>query len=604
MSFMKRLLLGILLLAANLYTNAQLSVSRNWNWVTGGYSPGQVNFTINECVTDSFNNVYIAGFYTDSVRFAGQSYQALRGHSSFGGQRKSSNLFLAKIDSSGTLSWFRTLPGSTLMLGGGLVLDKAGSTGKPGSGGNVYVSFGFCDWIFPGNDSTISRSGHPDIGLAKFSVSGNLQWTKTWGTRGGELVSNLAIDSNDHLFFTGAFSTDLPASIVTINFGNFGLTNTGGSSAQFLVKTDTSGTVLWAKKIAEPAAFNSNMAKVRTNLRTGEVYVTSGFTALTNFCGTQLSTRRSTSTQDMYLAKFDNSGNFQWLRSAGSTGSSSGYALIGTDIAFDKSNHVYLIGAEGRHDFDSIIFDNGMFIRIGPGFLAKYNRAGQMAWAKAVGQHYAGALQYTQTMPLGIAIDDRDRVFVAGRFAERAVFGNDTLAGPRYGYYYPFVAWYDTSGNTVMGETTTGARAGISSVSVTRTGSVYVSGFSDYIYQNLTSLYFGTHSFTFPQQDDGAFVAKLHVPYPKSSSVVSKVLQDEDEPLVYPNPANTEVSIIMRRTNFENIEIIDMQGRVLMQVKAAPKYQEIALSAIANGNYFIRFSGKNGVVTKIISVYH
>lgn len=601
---MKRLLLGILLLTAGLYANAQPPVARNWNWVAGGYSPGMVNFVITSSVTDSLNNVYFTGSYTDSVRFAGQSYQATRGYSSFGGQRKSSNLFVAKMDSSGNLTWFRSLPGSTLMFGGGLVIDKAGSTGNTARGGNVYMSFGYCDWMFPGNDSTLSRSGHPDIGLAKFSVSGDLKWTKNWGTRGGELMSNLAIDSNDHLFFTGAFSTDLPASIVTINFGSYSLTNSGGSSAQFLVKTDTSGTVMWAKKIAEPAAFNANMSKIRANLRTGEVYVTSGFTNLTNFCGTQLTTRKPTSNQDMYLAKFDNSGNFQWVRTGGSTGSSSGYASTGTDIAFDKSNHIYLIGAEGRHDFDSIIFDNGRFIRIGPGFLAKYNSAGQMAWVKAAGQDYPGALLYTQTMPLGIAIDEKDRVFVAGRFAARAVFGNDTLAGPNYGYYFPFVAWYDTSGNAVMGETTTGARAGISSVSVTRTGSVYVSGFSDYVYQNRTTVYFGPHSFTFPYQDDGAFVAKLHIPFPKSLGVIPTTLDEEDVPLIYPNPANTEVSIIMRRMNFETIEVLDMQGRVLIQEQATSTHQKIALRAMATGNYFIRFSGKKGVVTKTISVLH
>lgn len=560
---MIRFLFPFLLLACFVQNSfAQAPVPRQWHWVTGGQS-GTSYPVIHASVADTFRNVYITGYYRSNITFNNQSYTG----------RGSRNIFLAKIDSNGNALWFYNLPSHSLGEGTGVVLDKAG---------NAYMSFYFTDRIYPLNDTLHATSGLADIGVVKIKPNGQQQWIKTWGTFETESISNLAIDANDQIYFTGNYATG--RSGYTINFNGHTLSNTDPYT-QFLAKMDTSGTVLWAKNIAAPGYTHFNT--IRANAQ-GELFITGAFPAPTvNFNGTQL-TRKPNTAENMYLAKFDNSGNIQWARSAGSASRSGTNVLRGNDLCLDRSGNIYLVGDEANaYYFDSVVFDNGMFITVSSGFLAKYTASGQLIWVKKVGQDYPGSPVWTDTKPRHISMDRWQRIFISGYYHLSAVFGTDTLRATQSTYFDHFIACYDTAGNSSMGENL--VRSGAGPVSTTSSGAVYVCGTAN------MSMMFGNHHFQLSTVS-GMFVAKLFVQPPKGENPNNIVRQGTavDAPLIYPNPASVVLKMELPKLNFERLEIIDVQGRVWVKANVTQRHQQIDLPDIPAGTYFIRFIGQEG----------
>jgi hypothetical protein len=145
---------------------------------------------------DSNNNVYITGSTRGS----------LDGNTSAG----STDAFLAKYDSTGTIVWTRQLGSISFDLANSVAID---------SNNNVYIT-GYTEGSLDGNTND---GENDDAFLAKYDSTGTRLWTRQLGSTSYERARGVAIDSNNNVYITG--HTD----------GSLGGTNAGQDDA-FLAK--------------------------------------------------------------------------------------------------------------------------------------------------------------------------------------------------------------------------------------------------------------------------------------------------------------------------------------------------------------------------------
>ena len=278
--------------------------------------------------TDGAGNIFVTGSFGHHNSGGNATFDTTT-LNSFGGQ----DIFVAKYDSSGNLLWVKQAGSS------GSDNNEEGRDIAVDSFGNVVVVGGFENTAdFSGN--MLTAAGDRDIFIAKYDTNGNVLWVKRAGSSGtgnGENGEGVAIDGSDNIVVTGYFES-------TANFDAIMLTSLGGSD-MFTAKYDSSGNALWARS-GGGSGFDLGVGL--TSDLSGNVYVTGWFAGTANFGGTLLT---SSGSDDIFLAKYDTSGNFEWVNRAGS---SSG-ADTGWDVVVGSTSTIYLTGSfTGTSDFDSI----------------------------------------------------------------------------------------------------------------------------------------------------------------------------------------------------------------------------------------------------------
>jgi hypothetical protein len=231
--------------------------------------------------------------------------------------------------------------------------------------GNVYFAGEFKDIVDldPGNgmDEHTSK-GLLDIYLRKFDSSMNFQWARTWGgppnddcygmsinSKGniavlGHYVGNVDLDpgpgvdeisakrsARDYIssFDTSGNYLSSQGPIDTYEFGlvdqaadqngnTYTSTNSGAGHSRnsvILKKEDSSGILLWTKSWFGDSWAQKNLIALDPN---GNVYVTGSFNRTVDFDPSpEKDKHKALGFDDIFLTKFDASGNFLWARTWG-----------------------------------------------------------------------------------------------------------------------------------------------------------------------------------------------------------------------------------------------------------------------------------------------
>ncbi|MDB6123035.1 MAG: hypothetical protein JWQ71_2028, partial [Pedosphaera sp.] len=326
------------------------------------------------------------------------------------------DIFLTKYDSAGNVVWAKKAGGTADDFGNAIAMDVSG---------NVYITGYFLSTNANFSGTILTNLGSADIFVAKYNSAGTLLWAKLAGGNGYDAGNGIAVDSAGNSYVTGFFYS------TSANFGNITLTNNGQNNI-FVAKYDSAGNVLWAKQ-AGGTSFDMGFAIAAD--AAGNSYITGNFFSPTAAFGGGI-TLTNTGENDVFVAKYDPSGNPLWARQVKGASDDFGYGIV-----VDAAGNSYVNGT-----FQSAIatFATGITLTNGGYndiFIAKYNSVGTALWAKKAG---GSSDEYAYAM----AIDANTNLYLTGNFySTNANFGGITLTNT--GGHEIFLARYTSAGNVV-----------------------------------------------------------------------------------------------------------------------------------------------------------
>ncbi|MFI5218323.1 MAG: SBBP repeat-containing protein [Bacteroidia bacterium] len=207
----------------------------------------------------------------------------------------------------------------------------------------------------------------------------------------------------------------------------------------------------------------------------GNIYVTGSFSSPSITFGTI--TLTGLASNNIFVVKYDATGNVIWAKSTGGNGGAVGYG-----IHADAFGIIYVTGGFGG---STIIFDSDTLVNTGISnfFIAKYNSAGNVVWAKNAGGTSGSIAAY------GISADIFGNSYITGVFTSPFItIGSTVLTNS--GQEDIFIAKYDFTGNAVWAKKADGNSYDFGQgISADITGYSYVTGyfFSDSIkFGNIT----------------------------------------------------------------------------------------------------------------------
>jgi len=277
----------------------------NGNWLWAKKAGGTNNDEGHGIATDSSGNSYVTGYFYGTASFGSTTLTS----------SGESDIFVAKLDSSGNWLWAKQAGGTNYDYGFGIAIDSSGNSYVTGYFYSVTASFG---------STTLNSSGGYDIFVAKLDSSGNWLWVKQAGGTSDDYGLGIATDSSGNSYVTGYFYG-------TASFGSTTLTSSGDIDI-FVAKLDSSGNWLWVKQAGGASTDHGNSITIDSS---GNSYVTGYFYSVTASFGT--TTLTSNGESDIFVAKLDSSGNWLWAKKAGGA-----YYDYGYSIATDSSGNCYL----------------------------------------------------------------------------------------------------------------------------------------------------------------------------------------------------------------------------------------------------------------------
>jgi hypothetical protein len=275
------------------------------------------------------------------------------------------------------------------------------------------------------------------------------------------------VDGAGNLYLAGLFWG-------TADFGTNRLTSRGGAD-MFLAKYDRAGQLLWARRAGGPEADTlGNLA-----LDPAGQAILSGF--ISDGADFGLFTLATSNAYTLFLAKYDADGQVLWAKEAGT-----GNHYSARTAVVDQTGNIYLYGQFHDAWFGGFhleaINDNPDL------FLAKYDSAGNVLWARQAGGPNSDT-------PHDLAVDAAGRAYVSGTFEAIFTLGTTNLAG-RGEYPDYFLAHYDPDGNVLWARLAHTNQFSPYNLAIDAADRLYLCAYF------LDTIVLGTHVFTAAGADD------------------------------------------------------------------------------------------------------
>lgn len=279
------------------------------------------------------------------------------------------DVFIVRLDAKGQLKWACAFGGPGADQCNAIATDQAG---------NIYAAGTFGDRVDfdPGPDSFfVSSKGGTDFFLLKLDSSGKFLWCKTTGGLYNDAANAITVDLDNNILMTGSFDgqTDFDPDPDK----NFDLISSGYDDV-FILKIDTSGQLLWVKRIGAGStdiAYAITADTEKNIILTGEFQGTvdldpgAGIFNLSSYLNSH----------DIFILKLTASGGFLWAGSlGGETDNDHGYS-----VSSDADGNIYTTGIfTGAADLDpGPSVKNFTALGAYETFVVKTNPMGQLQWA-------------------------------------------------------------------------------------------------------------------------------------------------------------------------------------------------------------------------------
>ena len=283
------------------------------------------------------------------------------------------------------------------------------------------------------------------------------QWAK--GSIGNAFTysTDIATDHNGNVYVVGEFNNGV------VTFGSTTWSDTATNvNVLFLIKYDAIGNLVWTKPVDRSSADICAITVDGLN----NIYVTGTFKSAVSVFDTchLINADVTGNSSDIFVAKYDTTGNLLWANRLGSAGNDAGLA-----ITKDLHNNIYIAGYfTNQMVMGTDSLDGGTN---SAAFILKYNPAGGIVWARTLGPNSAAHGN-------SVATDTSGNIYVTGYYlADTISFGDSTYANA-----YPlgldfFIVKYDSAGNLKWGEIAGGPMDEIGHhVVVDVEGNIYVTG--------------------------------------------------------------------------------------------------------------------------------
>jgi hypothetical protein len=279
----------------------------------------------------------------------------------------------------------------------GMTLDRSGNSYLTGYF-NGTVDFDPGDGV-----TSLTTLGGNDVFILKLSSDGSFLWVKRLGGTLSEAAASIVIDKDGNVITTGNFAgtVDFNPGAEVANLTSAGLE----TNDAFISKLDSSGNYLWAKSFG--GIGDDRGLHVATDF-SGNICVTGIFEGTADFDpGVLVANLAFFGNFDVFISKFDSSGNYRWGKSVGDTERD-----LGQGVSFDSSGFIYSFGEFKK----SVDFNpggqGGLLTADGNNtdmFISKFDSAGTFLWAKRIGGTGADSAAFN-------AFDSEGNIVVAGYF--------------------------------------------------------------------------------------------------------------------------------------------------------------------------------------------
>lgn len=313
--------------------------------------------------------------------------------------------------------------------------------------------------------------------IAKYNTNGVIQWVARMGsgpTNGDVVVNSITSDPSGNVFAAGKFTrTARFGGQLTVDAGGVTRTSVYSNDA-FIIKYNPSGVFQWISVIAAAATPQGSKSIEGIRVSSNAIFVVGTYSARIEFgSGISLTSTLdgASYSNDIFIAKYDLSGNCIWARSAGSNKTDYGWGM-----AIDATDNIYFTGT-----FQSTANFGGTNITSGGGagstvsniYLAKYDTNGNRLWVRfgsSTTSMGSGFYRYQ------IGLDNVSSVFITGFLPPSATVNFGSAISNASTVNSMFVTKFSTAGthNWTRQYTATG---GVTASGISASGSsVFVGG--------------------------------------------------------------------------------------------------------------------------------
>ncbi|KPK75312.1 MAG: hypothetical protein AMJ79_11610 [Phycisphaerae bacterium SM23_30] len=369
--------------------------SYGWTHTIGGTA----NEETGDITTDSAGNIYLTGYFEETVDFNPfEETEEIDIHTSKG----LFDIFVTKFNADGSYGWTQTMGGNEGDYGSGITVDAAG---------NVFVCGYFYDTVdFDPSDQTDNHTsnGEGDIFLTKLNPDGSYAWTRTFGGVESESASDLATDSSGNIYLTGNFRDE-------VDFDPGTGTDTHSSNGDmdtFVTKINSDGSYAWTATFGGIGLYDRGFSIGVDSM--ANVYVTGDFQDEVDFDPTAgIDLHTSNGNRDCFVTKLKADGEYEWTATFGGDNAEAGQSL-----AVDFAGNIFLTGYfySDTMDFDPSIGTDDHSSNGGADiFLTRLYADGSYGWT----QTYGGS---EPDIGGNITLDSAGNLIVTGHFSDKVDF--------------------------------------------------------------------------------------------------------------------------------------------------------------------------------------
>lgn len=329
-----------------------------------------------------------------------------------GGSR---NPFILKLDSDGNIIWLKQIAAPGMSMCFSIEVDASK---------NVYCSGRAFGTVFE------NGGGSYDVFALKLDSSGNLLWTRQIGadtqaasaeildTSSIEHEGDIKVDSLGNVYLGGYTSSALAEA-------------SGGNQDAFIIKLDSSGSVLWATQLGgDTETASPSIIDASANDKCESLALDSSENIL---CGGStygdLAETNGGNYNDIIVFKLDASGALLMIKQIGSAAQTTYPSIIKDDgwddqclsMALDSSDNIYCAGTTWELGDTGTPWGNSPYV-------LKMDSAGSPLWVTQLGTGKITSPDYDDATANGISVGEDGSVFIGGEvtgFMSELEGGND-----------------------------------------------------------------------------------------------------------------------------------------------------------------------------------